>query len=207
VIVLGLTGSIGMGKSTAARNFSSMGVPVHGADEAVHALMDVGGAATAAIESAFPGVTRDGRVDRQALAARVFDDGNVDEKLDRLEDILHPLVRQKQEAFLNEARARGEEMVVLEVPLLLETGGDKICDGVVVVSAPAEVQEKRVLKRPGQTRSRLDRILARQMPDEEKRRRADFIIETDVDLAESLRAVENIVKAIRDGTWAGRVNK
>lgn len=206
MIILGLTGSIGMGKTTAARNFRSLGVSVHGADEAVHAIMDEDGAASAAIEAAFPGVTQEGRVDRRALAALVFDEGNVDENLACLEAILHPLVRQKQTDFIRQARDRGEHMVVLEAPLLLETGGDKICDGVVVVTAPADVQAERVLRRPDQTKKRLRLILARQMPDEEKRRRADFIIETDVDLADSLRAIENIVKDVQDGTWTGGNN-
>lgn len=199
MIIIGLTGSMGMGKTTAARNFHGLGIAVHNADKTVHGLMARGGEAVAAIGAAFPGAVKQDAVDRRALAARVFDGDDADENLDRLEAILHPLVRRRQEEFLRDAEARGDEMVVLEVPLLLETGGDAICDLVVVVSAPTDIQEDRILSRPGMTKARLRAILARQMPDAEKRRHADFVIETDVDRAQSLRAVENIVKVIRDG--------
>ena len=204
MIIIGLTGSMGMGKTTAARNFHGLGIAVHNADKAVHEMMAGGGEAVAAVEAAFPGVVKKGAVDRRALAARVFDGDDVDENLGRLEAILHPLVRHRQKEFLRDAETRGDEMVVLEVPLLLETGGDAVCDLVVVVSAPRDVQESRVLNRPGMTKARLRAILARQMADTEKRRRADFVIETDVDHAQSLRAVENIVKVIRDGGWTSR---
>lgn len=199
MIIIGLTGSMGMGKTTAAGHFHGLGIPVHNADKAVHQLMARQGEAVAAVEAAFPGTAKEGAVDRRALAARVFDGDDADENLDVLEAILHPLVRRRQEEFLRRAEARGDEMVVLEVPLLLETGGDALCDTVVVVSAPTDVQKKRVLGRPGMTKARLRAILARQIPDAEKRRRADFVIETDVDHAQSLRAVENIVKVIRQG--------
>ena len=204
MIIIGLTGSVGMGKTVAARNFDRLGITVHNADKAVHDLMARGGEAVAAVEAAFPGAVVEGAVDRRVLATRAFDGDDADENLDRLEAILHPLVRRRQKEFLRDAEARGDEMVVLEVPLLLETGGDAICDVVVVVSAPTDVQEGRVLNRPGMTRARLRAILARQMPDAEKRRRADFVIETDVDHAQSLRALENIVKVIRHGNWTGR---
>lgn len=204
MIVIGLTGSMGMGKTTAADNFHGLGIPVHNADKAVHDLMGRHCEAVAAVEAAFPGIVKEGAVDRRALAARVFDGSDADENLDALEAILHPLVRRRQKEFLGHAEAQGDEMVVLEVPLLLETGGDAICDVVVVVSAPTDVQKKRILSRPGMTKARLRAILARQIPDAEKRRRADFVIETDVDRAQSLRAVENIVKVIRHGNWTGR---
>ena len=201
MVILGLTGSIGMGKSAAARAFRRLGVPVHDADKAVHALLAEGGEAVAAVAEAFPGVVRDGAVDRQALARRVFDD---DDALARLEDLLHPLVRRSEQRFLKAARAHGRRVVVLDIPLLFETGGEDRCDAVVVVSAPAFVQAQRVLKRPGMTRKRLESILARQMPDAEKRRRADFIVPTGLGLDFSLRVVREIVRVARSRNTTGR---
>jgi dephospho-CoA kinase len=175
VIVLGLTGSIGMGKTTVARMFAEEGAPAFDSDAAVHALYAPGGAAVAAVEEEFPGVVCDGAVDRAALSARVV--GNP-EALRRLESIVHPLVRQAQAEFLREHRAAGARCVVLDIPLLFESGGAQGVDKVVVVSAAPEVQRARVLARPGMTEQKFEGILARQMPDEEKRRRADFVIDT-----------------------------
>lgn len=200
MVILGLTGSIGMGKTTAAAMLGRLGVPVYDADAAVHALMAPGGAAVAAIEAAFPGVTGpDGAIDRQALAARVFGD---DAALKRLESILHPQARAAQDAFLRRwARARAP-LAVLDIPLLLETGGEARCDAVVVVSASARVQRRRVLARPGMTPERLDAILARQMPDVEKRRLADFVVETGLGRNHALRTLKRIVKTVC--SWQGR---
>ena len=170
MFILGLTGSLGMGKSVTARFFAEQGVPVHDADAVVHRLYE--GGAAAAIEAAFPGTTAGGKVDRDKLAARVLGDGAA---LKRLEAIVHPLVQEAERRLLAEAESRGEKVAVLDIPLLFETGGEKRVDAVVVVSAPPEVQRARVLERPGMTVEKLEAILAKQMPDDEKRRRADFI--------------------------------
>ena len=189
MFVLGLTGSIGMGKSTAARFFAEAGVPVHDADGVVHRLYE--GEAAAAIEAAFPGTTTCGKVDRAKLAERVLDDPAA---IRRLETIIHPLVRQSEAKFLADAGGRGEPVVVLDIPLLFETGADRRVDAVVVVSAPAETQRARVLARPGMTSDKLEAILARQMPDAEKRRRADFVVDT----SHGLEAARAQVRAILD---------
>ena len=173
MIVLGLTGSIGMGKSTTAKFFAEEGVPVHDADAAVHRLYD--GEATAAIEAAFPGTTGNGKVDREKLGKRVLGDNLA---IKRLEHIVHPLVREAEERFLAEAERKGAQVAVLDIPLLYETGGDKRCDAVVVVSAPAEQQRQRAFERSGMTEQKLAAILAKQTPDAEKRRRADFVVDT-----------------------------
>lgn len=173
MFILGLTGSIGMGKSTTARLFAEEGVPVHDADAVVHKLYE--GEAVPLIEAAFPGTTQSGRVDREKLGRRVV--GDVD-ALKRLEAIVHPLVRKAEEAFLADARARKADIVVLDIPLLFETGADARVDATVVVTAPPEVQRVRVLERPGMTPEKLDALLAKQMPDAEKRRRADFIVDS-----------------------------
>ena len=173
MFILGLTGSLGMGKSTTARFFAEEGVPVHDADAVVHRLYE--GEAVAAIEAAFPGTTGAGKVDRNKLAARVLGDAAA---LQRLEAIVHPLVHDAERRLLAEAQARGEKVAVLDIPLLFETGGDRRVDAVVVVSAPPEVQRARVLARPGMTIEKLEAILAKQMPDAEKRRRADFVVDT-----------------------------
>ncbi len=173
MIVIGLTGSIGMGKSTATRMFAEAGAPVYSADEAVHRLY--AGRAAPLIEAAFPGTVANGVVDRQKLSAAVLGDETA---MKRLEAIVHPLVREEEEAFLRQARADGAPMAVLDIPLLFETGGDRRVDKVVVVSAPEDVQRARVLARPGMTAARLDAILGRQTPDAEKRARADFVLDT-----------------------------
>jgi dephospho-CoA kinase len=173
MIVLGLTGSIGMGKSTVGSFFAESGVPVYDADAVVHQLY--AGDATPLIEAAFPGTTMDGTVDRARLAARVIGDPAA---LRRLEAIVHPLVRRAEEQFLAKAEAAGAPVAVLNIPLLFETGGDKRCDAVVVVSAPAETQRQRVMSRPGMTEEKFTGLLGKQMPDAEKRRRADFVVDT-----------------------------
>jgi dephospho-CoA kinase len=173
MFILGLTGSLGMGKSTTARFFAEEGVPVHDADAVVHRLYE--GEAAAAIEAAFPGTTAGGKVDRTRLAARVLGDAPA---LARLEEIVHPLVQDAERRLIAEARSRGEKVAVLDIPLLFESGADRRVDAVVVVSAPPEVQRARVLERPGMTVEKLEVILARQMPDAEKRARADFVVDT-----------------------------
>jgi len=173
MFILGLTGSVGMGKSATAQMFADEGVPVHDADAAVHRLYE--GEAVAAIEAAFPGTTANGKVDRVRLGERVI--GHPDE-IRRLERIVHPLVASVRDAFLAQARRDGAGIAVLDIPLLYETGGERFCDAVVVVSAPAEVQRERVLARPGMTEAKFAAILAKQMPDAEKRARADFVVDT-----------------------------
>jgi len=189
MFILGLTGSLGMGKSVTARFFAEQGVPVHDADAVVHRLYE--GAAAAAIEAAFPGTTAGGKVDRDKLTARVLRDGAA---LKRLEAIVHPLVQEAERRLLAEAESRGEKVAVLDIPLLFETGGEKRVDAVVVVSAPPEVQRARVLERPGMTVEKLEAILAKQMPDDEKRRRADFIVDT----SRGFEAARAEVRAILD---------
>jgi dephospho-CoA kinase len=198
VIVLGLTGSIAMGKSTAASMFRRLGVPVWDADGVVHALFGRGGAAVVGVSAAFPGVVRDGRVDREALGRRVFGDPAA---LVRLEDIVHPLVYAEQRRFLARQRRAGRRLVVLDVPLLFESDGDRACDKVAVVSAPALVQRQRLRQRPGMDEARIQAILARQMPDADKRSRADFVIPTGLGRACSMRAIARIVATLsRCGT-------
>lgn len=175
MIVLGLTGSIGMGKSTVAKMFAEEGAPFLDADAAVHALYAPGGAAVAPVEAAFPGVTQAGAIDRALLSARVVGDADA---MRQLELIVHPLVRQAQLEFLQRHRDAGTAVVVLDIPLLFEGGGHKLVDKTVVVSAPAEVQRERVLARAGMSVEKFEAILARQMPDAEKRARADFVIDT-----------------------------
>jgi dephospho-CoA kinase len=192
MFILGLTGSLGMGKSTTARFFIEEGVPVHDADAVVHRLYE--GEAVAAIEAAFPGTTTaDGKVDRNKLATRVLGDHAA---LKRLEAIVHPLVHDAERRLLAEADARGEKVAVLDIPLLFETGGDARVDAVVVVSAPLEVQHSRVLQRPGMTMEKLEAILAKQMPDAEKRQRADFIVDTSQGLDPARAQVRAILAAI-----------
>ena len=199
MLILGLTGSIGMGKTTAARNLHRLGVPVHDADAAVHALLAAGGAAVGPGARAFPGVAADGGIDRGRLGAIVFDDPDA---LAALEGILHPMVRNAERRFLGAMARRRRRVVVLDVPLLFETGGEARCDAVINVSAPGFIQEARVLRRPGMTRERLERILAKQMPDREKCRRADFVVQTGRGRWESLRALAKILKTV--STWRGR---
>ncbi|KQT58598.1 dephospho-CoA kinase [Methylobacterium sp. Leaf456] len=191
--VLGLTGSIGMGKSATAAMFSARGVPVHDSDAAVHALYGPGGAAAQAIGQAFPGtLTPEGRVDRPALREAVLGDA---EKLRRLEAIVHPLVGAEARAFL--ARHAGAPLVVLDIPLLFETGGQARCDAVLVVTAPPEVQRARVLARPGMTEAALNAILAKQMSDAEKRARADHVIDTSRGFERAEAEVEALIGQLR----------
>jgi dephospho-CoA kinase len=190
-LVLGLTGSIGMGKSTTARFFVEAGVPVHDADAVVHQLYE--GEAVPAIEAAFPGTTADGRVDRTRLSERVVGD---DAAMRRLEGIVHPLVRAAEERFLAAAEARGAPVAVLDIPLLFETGGDTRVDAVVVVSAPADVQRARALERPGMTEQKFTAIAAKQMPDAEKRRRADFVVDSSRGFDSARAQVRAILDAV-----------
>ncbi|WP_044563672.1 dephospho-CoA kinase [Azospirillum sp. B4] len=204
MIVLGLTGSIGMGKSTAAAMLRRLGCPVHDSDATVHRLYAKGGAAVAAIAQAFPGVVRDGAVDRQRLSAEVMGDTPA---LKRLEAIVHPLVGQARDRFLRRAAASGARVAVLDVPLLFETGGQVHCDRVAVVSAPRSLQRARVLARPGMSSGKLEAILRRQMPDAEKRRRADFVVPTGLGRALTLRRLAGIVTLLsgqRGRVWPPR---
>jgi dephospho-CoA kinase len=194
VIVLGLTGSIAMGKTTAANMFRRLGVPVWDADAVVHGLLARGGQAVAPIAAAFPQVLRDGAIDRFVLGARVFADAAA---LKRLETIIHPLVHADRQRFLGRAGRARIRLVVLDVPLLFETGGEAACDAVAVVSAPAILQRQRLRQRAGLTGVRIDAILARQMTDQEKRRRADFIIPTGLGRAYSMRVIGAMVVALR----------
>ena len=196
MVIVGLTGSIGMGKSTAAKMLRQMGVPVYDADAAVHRLQAPGGLALPPIEAEFPGVVKAGVLDRQALGARVF--GNK-EALRRLEAIVHPLVAQQQRMFLKRAALRGEPVVVLDIPLLFEGMGERRVDGVLVVSAPAFLQRRRVMARPGMTAERLDGILRQQVPDVVKRRKADIVIPTGLGLAPTREALARAVALLRAG--------
>jgi dephospho-CoA kinase len=189
--VLGLTGSIGMGKSATAAMFRRFGVPVHDADAVVHALY--AGRAAPLIEEAFPGTVIEGVVDRAALSRRVL---GSPESLAALERIIHPLVREEKLRFLGEAAGSGAPVVVLDIPLLLETGGAARCDAIIVVTANADVQRARVLARAGMTEEKLDAILAKQMPDAEKRTRAHFLVDTGQGFAAAERQVGDILRAI-----------
>jgi dephospho-CoA kinase len=173
MIILGLTGSIGMGKSTTAKLFAEAGVPVYDADAAVHRLYE--GEAAPAIEAAFPGTTVDGKVDRNRLSAQVVHDPAA---IKRLEQIVHPMLGASRQEFLDEAERSGAPVAVIDVPLLFETGGEKRVDAVVVVTTTPEIQRQRVLARDNMTGERLAAILARQLPDAEKRQRADFVVDT-----------------------------
>lgn len=191
MLILGLTGSIGMGKSTTAGFFREAGVPVHDSDAVVHRLYE--GEAVGPVEAAFPGVTVDGRIDRTRLAAQLV--GQPD-AIKRLEAIVHPLVRAVSQRFIEEHAKRGTRVIVLDIPLLFETGGEKNVDAVVVVSAPPEVQRARVLSRPGMTAEKLDALLARQMSDAEKRARAHFIIDSSRSFDSARAQVLAIVRAV-----------
>jgi dephospho-CoA kinase len=189
--IIGLTGSIGMGKSTAAATFRLRGVPLHDSDTTVHSLYR--GAAVAPIEAAFPGVAKDGAVDRARLSQRVVDDGDA---LARLEAIVHPLVRESEDAFLDRCRGEGRRLALIDVPLLFETGRADDVDVLVVVSAPAEIQRARVMSRPGMTEEKFAALLARQIPDAEKRRRAHFVIDSGRELEFAERQVDAILGAL-----------
>ena len=190
MIILGLTGSIGMGKTVAAAMLRRLGIPVHDSDAVVHRLIGRGGAAVSQIERAFPGVVKNGAVVRELLGQRVFNDRTA---LLRLEALLHPLVWEAERRFLGVAARDRCKMVVLDVPLLFETQGEQRVDAVVVVTAPAFIQRQRVLARPGMTAQRLAAILARQVPDRDKRQRADFVVETGLGRAFSFRKLSAIM--------------
>jgi dephospho-CoA kinase len=189
--ILCLTGSLGMGKSRTASFFAEAGVPVHDSDAAVHALYE--GEAVPLIESAFPGATFGGKVDRAKLAAMVLGDAAA---IARLEAIVHPLVAKVRDRFLAEAKARGAPVVVLDVPLLFETRGEHGCDAVVVVSAPADVQRRRAFERPGMTEEKFAALVAKQMPDAEKRRRADFVVDSWQSFDHARAQVRDILQAV-----------
>ncbi|MGI9481322.1 MAG: dephospho-CoA kinase [Hyphomicrobiales bacterium] len=191
MIIAGLTGSIAMGKSETARMFRELGVPVFDADAAVHDLYKKGGAGASLVGAEFPSAVVDGVVDRNALSKLVL--GN-DDAIARLEKIVHPLVRKARQEFLKNANADGQPLVVLDIPLLFETGYDGEIDKVIVVSAPAEIQRERALARPGMTAEKLEQILGRQVPDAEKRKKADFVVDSSRGLEHAFEQVEKIVQ-------------
>ena len=194
MITIGLTGSIGMGKSTTAAMFAAEGAPVYDADAEVHKLQGAGGAAVEAIAALFPGSVKDGAVDRQALGGQVF---GHPERLQQLNGIIYPLLAEGRAKFFADAEAAGVDMVVLDIPMLFETGGETRMDAVVVVTAPEHVQRERVLARPGYGAERLDAILARQMHDREKRARAHFIVDTGEGMEAARRQVREIIAVLR----------
>jgi dephospho-CoA kinase len=210
--ILGLTGSIAMGKSTAGRTFQAMGVPVFDADAAVHGLLGPGGEAVPSVLAVFPGCgSKASGIDRRALGQAVF---GKDDALKRLEHIVHPWVRTAQRRFLIRQAAARRLLAVMDIPLLYETGGDKLMDAVAVVSAPAFLQAQRVLRRPGMSAQRLKEILKRQMPDREKRKRADFIIPTGIGRRHSIEAIVGIIDEIRGrramawpSRWLGKARR
>jgi dephospho-CoA kinase len=202
VIILGLTGSIAMGKSTAAGMLRRLGVPLFDADAVVHRLLGVGGRAVGPVEAAFPGVRNEGGgIDRQRLGQRVFGDPPA---LRRLEGILHPMVRAAEKRFVAAARIRGEPLVVLDIPLLFESGIIDRCDYALVVSAPLRLQRERVMRRPGMSEARFVGILRAQMPDAEKRRRADFVVATALGRSVTFRRLKAIVRSLRQGDVSQR---
>ncbi|OYR19667.1 dephospho-CoA kinase [Brucella thiophenivorans] len=192
MIILGLTGSIGMGKTTAANMFADAGVPVYSADDAVHRLY--AGRAAPLIEAAFPGTVSDGTVDRTKLSGAVL---GKPEALKKLESIIHPLVHEEEASFLDQARADGADIALIDIPLLFETSAESRVDKVAVVSAPADIQRERVLSRPGMSEEKLEAILARQMPDAEKRARADFIIDSSGSFEQTRLQIESIIAELR----------
>ncbi len=201
MVILGLTGSIGMGKSTAAEMFRALRVPVYDSDAEVHRLQAPGGGAVEPVEAAFPGVTSDGGIDRAALRERVF--GNA-AALARLEAIIHPMVSDARSRFLGLCASRRVALVVLDIPLLFETGNDRYCDATMVVTAPGFLQQARVLARPGMTPETLEGILARQMPDAEKRQRADFVVPSNRGRGVTLRRLKETVRLLakrKGGKW------
>ncbi len=193
MLIVGLTGSIGMGKSTAAAHLHARGLPVFDADAEVHRLY-AGGKAVELVERAFPGTTTDGAIDRAKLSAALLAHP---QRFRELEAIVHPLVRDAERAFLRDEAKRGAKIAVLEIPLLFETGADKLVDVSIVVSAPAEVQRQRLLKRAGVSAEKLEKLLGRQLPDAEKRQRADFVVDTSVDVEASQAALDAIIAELR----------
>ncbi|MFO7478374.1 MAG: dephospho-CoA kinase [Methyloceanibacter sp.] len=198
MLVIGLTGGIGMGKSAAAERFASHGIPVFNADLCVHRLYE--GAAVPAIEVDFPGVVVAGKVDRNLLSERV---AGAPERLRQLEAIVHPLVVAAEIEFLREQEERGAKFAVLEIPLLFETGAERRVDVTVVLSAPADVQRERVLARPGMTADKLEHLLARQLPDAERRARADYVVDSSLPLADMHAEIDTLIESLR--TREGRV--
>ncbi len=192
--IVGLTGSMAMGKSTAAGMLRRLGVPVHDADAAAHGLMARGGAAVPEIETAFPGAVRDGTVDRQTLGGEVF--GN-DAALEKLEAIIHPGVRRSETAFIQRERRRRTPIAVLDIPLLFETNGESRCDAVIVVSCPDRIQRRRVMARSGMTREKMKTILARQTPAGEKRKQADFVVQTGLGKGYTFRSLRRVLRTLR----------
>ena len=199
MIVLGLTGSIGMGKSTAVGVLRRLGVPVYDADAEIHKMLGRGGTAVTPVEAAFPGVRGEaGAIDRRRLGQRVF---GKPEELRRLERILHPMVRAVERRWIAGQRARGAKLVVLDIPLLFETDRIDRVDGVIVVSAPLRLQRERVMRRPGMSAERFRAILDSQFPDREKRHRADFVVSTALNRAAAARQIASIVRRVRQGEW------
>jgi len=192
MLVIGLTGGIGMGKSAAAAHFARCGIPVFNADACVHRLYE--SEAVSAIEAAFPGVTRGGKVDRTLLATQLT---GKPERLKKLEEIVHPMVVRQEIDFLIDEEKKGAELAVLEIPLLFETGADKRVDVTIVLSAPHHVQRERVLARPGMTVERLEHLLARQLPDVEKRARADFVVDSGTGLADMHANIDRLIDSLR----------
>jgi dephospho-CoA kinase len=202
VITIGLTGSIGMGKSTAAAMLRRLGAVMFDADAEVHRLLALGGAAVGAVEREFPGVRgEDGGIDRRLLGTRVF---GQPEALRRLEKILHPIVRAAELRFIAHGRARRLPLIVLDIPLLFETRADVLCDAILVVSAPAWLQRQRVMRRPGMSPARLASIIRAQMPDREKRRNADFVVETGLGRGLTLRHLAGALRMVRRRDWQRR---
>lgn len=195
MITIGLTGSIGMGKSATAQMFQELGLPVYDADGAVHKLYEPGGAGVAPVEEAFPGTVVDGRVDRERLSAKVMDNPKA---FAQLEAIVHPLVQADRAQEIERQKQQGAQLMVFDIPLLFEKGGEDAVDYVVVVSAPYEVQRARVLERPGMSAEKFDAITAKQVPDDKKRRGADFVIETDQGFDAARERVVEIIRIIRD---------
>ena len=191
---IGLTGSIGMGKSTTAAMFREAGIPVYDADAAVHRAYEVGGICVGPVGEAFPGVVKDGRVDREALRQAVL---GKPEAMAKLNSIVHPLIGRERSAIFEEAEAAGADMIIMDIPLIYETGGERNMDAVIVVSAPADVQRERVLAREGMSPERLDAILAQQMPDAEKRKRADYVVDTGLGLEAAREQVHRIIAELR----------
>ena len=198
MIVLGLTGSIGMGKSTTAGLFAEEGAWVHDADRTVHGLYAQGGEAVGPLAEAFPAAITDGAVDREALASALRQDSRA---FERLEAIVHPLVARSRDRFVEEARNAGAEVVVLDVPLLFETGGHERLDAVVVVSAPQHVQRQRVLERPGMTAEKFEGLLGRQVSDAEKRAKADFVVDTGQGVEHARAQVREILATVTHPAW------
>jgi dephospho-CoA kinase len=205
MIILGLTGSIGMGKSTAAAVLRRLGVPLYDADAEIHKMLGPRGAATARVAAAFPGVCNEsGAIDRARLGQRAF---GKNEELRRLEKILHPMVRAVERRWVAQQRAKRAKLVVLDIPLLFETDRIDRVDGVIVVSAPARLQRERVMRRRGMTAERFAAILKMQLPDCEKRRRADFVVSTALSRSAAARQLAGIVRRVREGEWRRSVRK